>query len=186
MVKLLTNRVHGGRFTQQIKDQFTELTRKAMKDYVRERVNERLKSALDTDKSEPQDTPRAATQKNIEEEKIVENNGIETTEEELEGYRIIRAIGAELVDPERIAIRDAKSYCAILLDDNNRRPICRLHFGKKKMSITIFAPDNESRFDLEKVIHIYQHRALIQDAIGQYETNSDTDILSDILSGHPS
>ena len=52
-----------------------------------------------------------------------DNNGIETTTEELEGFQIIRAIGAELVDPERIAIRDAKSYCAILLDDNNRRPM---------------------------------------------------------------
>ena len=173
IVKLLTGRVYNGRFTQQIRDQFTELTQRAMKDYVRERVNERLKTALDTDKSEevsvPQETESAAKQ--VQE---LESDGIETTPEELEGHRIIRAIGAEFVDPERIAIRDAKSYCAILLDDNNRRPICRLHFGKTKMAITIFAPDNESKFDLEKVINIYQHRTLIQSAITQYDKKQDT------------
>ena len=173
MVKLLTNRVHGGRFTAQIKDQFTELTHKAMKDYVRERVNERLKSALDTDNPEKQTESNEITQEPVIDTKV-DNDGIETTAEELEGFRIIRAIGAELVDPERIAIRDAKSYCAILLDDNNRRPICRLHFGKTKMSISIFSPDNETRFDLEKVIHIYQHRVLTQEAISQYEEAKET------------
>lgn len=103
MVRLLTNRVYGGRFTHQIKDQFTELTQRAMKDYVRERVNERLKSALDTDKSEEVESQdNVAT---LETESQPGNDGIETTVEELEGFRIIRAIGAELVDPERIAIR---------------------------------------------------------------------------------
>ena len=97
-----------------------------------------------------------------------EGDGIETTPEELEGFRIIQAIGAELIEPERIAMRDAKSYCAILLDDNNRRPICRLHFGKTKKSITVFTPENESKIDLDKVVHLYHHRALIQDAIRQY------------------
>lgn len=167
IVKLLTSRVYSGRFTQQVRDQFTELTHRAMRDYVRERVNERLKTALDTDKSD-----RIAPQTSSEEAHQAEhpeNNGIETTQEELECYRIIQAIGAELLDPERIVIRDAKSYCAILLDNNNRRPICRLHFGKTKMSITIFTPENESRFDIEKVIHTYQHRTLIQNAIKQYQ-----------------
>jgi len=132
MVKLLTNRVYNGNFTQQIRDQFTELTHRAMRDYVRERVNERLKTALETDKNEHAPSAEATQTQQIE------NDGIETTIEELESYRIIQAIGVELVDidPERIAIRDAKSYCSIFLDDNKKHPICRLHFGKNKMSIT--------------------------------------------------
>jgi hypothetical protein len=145
-----------------------------MKDYVRERVNERLKTALDTDKHEhPQPTDQLAEPP---QEQEAVNDGIETTADELNAYRIIQAIGAELVDPERIAIRDAKSYCAILLDDNNRRPICRLHFGKTKMSITVFAPDNESKFDIEKVVHIYQHRELIQQAIAQYDKKTESSV----------
>lgn len=169
LIKLLTSRVYNGRFTQQIKDQFTELTQRAMRDFIRDRVNDRLKDALDTDRPAhiaPEASGGSGAANDIP---SADGDGIETTTDELEAYRIIRAIGAELVDPERIVVRDAKSYCAILLDDNNRRPICRLHFGKTKMAITVFAPDNESRLDLEKVIHIYQHRALIQAAISQYE-----------------
>jgi hypothetical protein len=172
LVKLFTSRVYGGRYTQQVKEQFTDLTHRAMKDYVRERVNERLKTALETDKHEhPQSTDQLAEPP---QEQEAVNDGIETTADELNAYRIIQAIGAELVDPERITIRDAKSYCAILLDDNNRRPICRLHFGKTKMSITAFAPDNELKFDIKKVVHIYQHRELIQQAIAQYNKKPES------------
>jgi hypothetical protein len=42
LVKLLTKRVYNGIFVQQIRDQFTELTQRAMRDYVRERVNRPL------------------------------------------------------------------------------------------------------------------------------------------------
>ncbi len=166
LVKLLTSRVYDGRFTHQIRDQFTELAQRAMRDFIRERVNERLKTALDTDKPDHQTVQEDSETTSVE---TTAEKGIETTAEEWEGFRIIQAIGAELIDPERIAIRDAKSYCAILLDDNNRRPICRLHFGKTKMSVTIFAPDNESRFDIEKVHHLYRYKSLILSAIGQYE-----------------
>jgi predicted type IV restriction endonuclease len=167
LVKLLTKRVYNGIFTQQVREQFTDLTQRAMRDYVRERINERLKSALDTDKVIPID-PLPIPEELMQTEQL-ENGGIETTPEEVEGYRIIQAIGAEIIDSERIAMRDAKSYCAILLDDNNRRPICRFHFGKTRMSVTIFTPENEVRLDIEKVSHLYKHKSLLQDAIRQYD-----------------
>lgn len=53
---------------------------------------------------------------------------IETTAEELEAFYIVRAIMRDVVDVKRIAMRDIKTYCGILLDDNNQQPICRLHF----------------------------------------------------------
>lgn len=172
LVRLLTARVYPGRFTQQVKEQFTDLARRAMRDYVRDRVNERLKTALDTDKHERViEVPDSGTGPDPVAPPAVDDNGIETTPEEWEAYRIIQAIGAELVDPVRIAMRDAKSYCAILLDDNNRRPICRLHFGKTKMAVQIFAPENESRFDIQKVMELYQHKGAILDAIRQYGIN---------------
>jgi len=166
-IKLLTSRVYDGRYTQQIKDQFSDLVKKAMREFVREKINDRLKNALDTDKHE------AGVDEGVglgaEGTMSSNDGGIVTTPEEWEGYRIVQAIGAEIVDPERIFMRDAKSYCAILLDDNNRRPICRFHFGKNKMAITIFVPNNEQKFDLEKVIGIYKFSGMIRDSIGQYE-----------------
>ncbi len=37
---------------------------------------------------------------------------------EIDGFNIVRAICSKFVAPERVVMRDAKSYCAILLDDN--------------------------------------------------------------------
>jgi len=160
LVRLLTSRVYPGRITQQIREQFTGLCQRAMRDYVREQVNDRLKSALE---------PETAAEETLQPAQArSQDDGIETTPEEWEAYRIIQAIGAELVEPERIVIRDAKSYCAILFDDNNRRPICRLHFGKTKMSTRVFHPDGDRHIPLDKVPSLYQYKEDIQAAIRQY------------------
>lgn len=166
LVKLWTGRVYSGRLTSQVREQFTGLTQQAMKDYIRGRINERLQSALNNQQDEVESAPPVEVSQQVEE---IDDDGIETTPEEIEAYRIIQAIAAELVDPERIVLRDAKSYCAILLDDNNRRPISRLFFGKNRMSLEIFSPDNRDRIDIEKVMNIYQYRKLVLDAIRSYD-----------------
>ena len=60
---------------------------------------------------------------------IVPEEAVITTPEELSGYHIVQAIASRLVDPKRIVIRDSKSYCAILLDDNNRKTFARMWFN---------------------------------------------------------
>lgn len=165
LVRLLTARVYEGRFTQQIKEEFSLLTQNALRDFIRERINERLQSALDTGKPE-----QSSTQ---DEQAPLEDDGIETTAEEMEAFRIIQAIGAEVTDAERIFIRDAKSYCAILLDNNNRKPICRLHFGKTRMAVSIFTPNGETRIDIERLSQLYGYKKNIQDAILQYDRRNE-------------
>lgn len=137
LVRLLTARVYSGRFTQPIKEQFTELTHKALRDFIRTRVNERLKNALaDT---EPTDSPETPKENPIDVAPSNEvDDGIETTPEEMEAFRIIQAVGSEIIDPTRIFMRDAKAYCAILWEDNNRKPICRVTVpaSNEKMSVS--------------------------------------------------
>jgi hypothetical protein len=41
----------------------------------------------------------------------------------------------------QVVQRDAKSYMAVLLDDNNRKPIARLYFNRKQKYIGIFDVD---------------------------------------------
>ena len=67
--------------------------------------------------------------KNVYENGFVEDEDIVTTPEELEGFHIVRAVLSDVVDPSRIAIRDRKSYCAVLFDDNSNYTICRLYFN---------------------------------------------------------
>jgi hypothetical protein len=81
-------------------------------------VNERLTSAL-----------TASNPAEEEEDSGAREEATFTTEEEIAGFNIVRAIAAKAVDPKRVVMRDAKSYCAVLLDDNNRKTIARMHFN---------------------------------------------------------
>jgi hypothetical protein len=128
-VKLLTSDFIGNkRFTPTIKDQFTLITKHAAEILISDRINERLKGAMTPD------FPSTKI-KETEIKELAETSNelqIETTLEEIEGLHSIRAILRTLVNPKRIVMRDAQSYCAILLDDNNRKPLCRLRFNNSK------------------------------------------------------
>jgi hypothetical protein len=71
----------------------------------------------------------------------------------------VRAILRGLVNPQRIVMRDAQSYCAVLLDDNNRKPICRLRFNNtQKLRIGLFNEKKEEVIvSLESLYDIFNH-----------------------------
>ncbi len=50
----------------------------------------------------------------------------------------MQAILRKRISAERVVMRDAKSYCAMLLDDNNRKPICRFWLEGKAWYIGLF------------------------------------------------
>jgi hypothetical protein len=71
------------------------------------------------------------------------------------------------VKPERIAHRDQKSYFAVLLDDNNRKPIARLWFnGKKQKYLGLFDEHKvETKHPIDSLDHIYQYAAEIRETV---------------------
>jgi hypothetical protein len=130
-VKLFAKKVYPSAITQKVLEQFTSITKKTCSILISDLISERLKTALhvEADKEEPLTEPI---------EPGVTNSQIVTTEEEIEAYMILKSILRKSVDVTRIIMRDAQSYCAILLDDNNRKPLCRFYFNGKKWSIGIF------------------------------------------------
>lgn len=172
LTKLLVARVYPGRMTQQVRDQFAELVPRAMRDFVRAAVNARLKSALEPERVPVQSAVTSPASPAPSDAAADRDDGIVTTEEEWEGYRVIRSIGAEVIDTDRLFMRDAKSYCAILCDDNNRRPVSRLFFTKTRMYAVFFTPEGEKRVDLQKVSDLYKHKAVVLDSIKQYATSA--------------
>jgi len=139
-VRFFARKAYPSSVTQKVLDQFTAITKKAFNLIVSDLINDRLKSALKTEiaKTEP------LTDVQEEEQEGKQENGIETTQEEIEGYLIVKSILRQKIDPQRIHLRDALSYCAILFDDNNRKPICRFYFNGKKKFIDI--PDDNKKF----------------------------------------
>lgn len=166
-VRLIIANIHSGVKTQQVIEHFTPLVKKSFSLLVSENINSRLKTALSD--QDTQDTQITEDTAHIDEE-LVDNKGIITTEEELEGFMIIKAIMREVVDVTRLVHRDTKSYFGILLDDNNRKPICRLHFnaGQKYIGV-IDIEKNETRHPIETLDDIYKFSDLIKAAINIYE-----------------
>lgn len=161
-VKLFAKRIYEGRLTQNVIDDLRGTIAKAFADFVNAKIDGTLKSAMH--RQEQQDE-----QEIIEEEQETDNNGIITTQEEIEGHLIIKAIAAKLIDPNRVAMRDAKSYCAILLDDNNRKTICRLHFNHSQWYIGIVKDKNETRHPIDNLNDLYKFSDEILNIISEYQ-----------------
>jgi hypothetical protein len=69
-----------------------------------------------------------------------------------------------------VAIRDRVSYCGILLDDNNRKPICRLHFNGAQKYIGLFDNDRkEERISIESLNDVYQYTDRLLATIALYD-----------------
>ena len=156
-IKFVASRVYEGAVTQKVRDLFAELTRKASAQFLNDQANDRLKSAISGAPAAVQaqaQTPVEPDSENPEDgaDKIV------TTEEEIEGFMIVKAIVRHVADVKRVAMRDNQSYCGVLLDDNNRKPICRLHFNRSQKYLGVFdAEKNETRIPINGVDDIYAH-----------------------------
>ncbi|MFT8181092.1 type I restriction endonuclease [Mycobacteroides chelonae] len=195
-VRFFVNRIYEGRTTQRILEQFRPLVAKALNQYVGDQVNSRLKTALGDDAPDPNRSTelvspptrayaavgQAVTAELPGEATDTADPDIVTTDEELEGFNIVRAIAVSEVGPERIHHRDGKSYFAILLDNNNRKPIIRLHLnGKSVKFVTTFEAGKDGiRRDIKSVVDIYTVAAEhIRKTIREYERGG-------ALSGPPS
>jgi hypothetical protein len=147
LIRLIAAQVTDGRLSAGIKAAIGKHIPNAFKAIIREKLNDRLTSAID---------------EGTDEEPVIASE-IETTADEIEGFQIVRAIASEVVDPSRVFMRDSKSYCAILLDDNNRKPIVRLHFNSDTSRYlgTFDSEKGEIRHSVDTTIDIYKHKAKI-------------------------
>ena len=94
-----------------------------------------------------------------------------TTEDEIEGFQIVKAILREVISADRIAPRDTQSYFGVLLDDNNRKPLCRLHLNGGKKYIELFhnGKDVGEKILINSLDDIYNHKAELQKTVDNYK-----------------
>jgi hypothetical protein len=161
-VKMMAKRVHEGMVTAAVRENTAKLLAGTISALVRDQVTERLSSALNAS------TPKIEDAEDAPEQSAEE---IFTTSEELSGFHIVQAIASKLVHPKRIVMRDAKSYCAILLDDNNRKSIARLHFNAMTAKyFGTFTGKDETRHVISDLTDIYQFAGKIEARIKELET----------------
>ena len=164
LVKLLAKKVYSGTFTQKILEQFTELVKVSISNHINDEISKRLNVAMKS----TMDTPSTPTQEIIEEPIVENNDKIVTTEEEIEAFYIVKSILRDHIASERISYRDAQTYFAIFIDNNNRKPVCRLYLAKKKV-IGLFDENKvESKHILNSIDDIYELKDQLIASIQKY------------------
>jgi len=153
MARFFASRLTDKKLRQNVIDDFKEYIQQSFAEVINDMVNEKINSI------------REKLTEDTSVDDIVQgdegsDDGIETTEQELEGFFIVKSILAEIVPVNRIVGRDTKSYYGILLDDNNRKWICRLRFNAKSNKyISIRSGESdENKFAIENTEDIYKYK----------------------------
>ena len=164
-VKYFLSKVYDGRATSKIVEQFSEIVKKSLNQFISDMISDRLKSALEKEEMSQS-----------EENNIPASEDDETTEEELEGFYIVKTILREKIKANRIQYKDTINYLAILLDGNTRKTICRLWLnGSKKYIGMIDETKKEIKNDINSVDDIYNFKESLLKIVQSYETNQEPD-----------
>lgn len=164
-IRFFLPHVYHGRGTAAVVEQFSSIVKKSLNQWLSDKVSSRLKSALDKEV----ESDKAEAQKIEEKIEETTKKNIETTEEELEGYMIVKGILRQRIDVSRVHYRDTQSYFGILLDDNNRKPICRLHFNGNKKYIEVFdAEKHGTRYEIDSLDDVYAYNDALLNTMDYY------------------
>ena len=173
-VKFIGKKVYDGMFTPKAIEQFTSLVKRAFGSFVNDLISDRLSAAI---KEEDATTGNKSETAIAQPEDVSETESkIITTEEELEGFYIVKSMLRNTLPAERITYRDALSYFAIFCDDNNRKPICRLYFNNpQNKSIRIWNGEEWLKHKIESLDEIYDYQSELVNASSKYvEQNNNT------------
>lgn len=169
-VKHFAKQVYPSVVTAKVLEQFTILTKKSIQQHISDLISERLKTAL----TKEDETSKVA--ENIDNPETTEDESkIVTTAEEMEAFLIVKTILRQQITSTRVAFRDAQSYFAILLDDNNRKTICRLYLnGNKKYIGTFDEQKKEIKSEILSLDDIFQHSKSLLTTVEQYDKSKET------------
>ncbi|MFL5664130.1 MAG: type I restriction endonuclease [Ktedonobacteraceae bacterium] len=170
-VKFLAAQVYSGKLTSTVRGQFTGITKRAFVQFINEHITERLRSAMGEPSLAAEATSETDNPDDNQSGAVTPEsaNRVVTTSDELQAYYIVKAIVCAVIDAERIVYRDTQNYFGILCDDNNRKPICRLHFNGKQKYINIMDTNkNEERIPIGNLNEIYKLADQLRAAAGSY------------------
>lgn len=164
-VRFFGKQIYDGTMTKAVVEMLRPAIQSALDEVIRNRIQDRLNVTFGKDAPLPENTEKPTPAADP-----AGSPEVVTTEDEAQAFMIVRAIGSKLAPVGRITMRDAQSYCSIFMDDNNRKPICRLYFNRKNSkSIGIFNPDKtETKHQIEDLADIFKHADAIEAAVKAY------------------
>lgn len=154
-VRYIGKQVYDGVFSSKVVEQFAPLVKRTISGYINDIISDRLTAAIKDEapsQTEEQEKPK-----------------IETTEEELEAFYIIKSILRKFVPARRVTYRAAQTYFAVFMDNNNRRTVCRLYLAEKSKEIA-FLDSNKKEVchKMETIDDLYLFEEELKNAALKY------------------
>lgn len=171
--KHFTKLVYDGTVTQKVLDKFRGYVRHTFAQYINDVISERLQLASAA-QAEAASEQSIDTNQNTDAQPEPDTSAkLMTTQEELEGFIVVRSLLHGTVDLKRIAYRDQQSYFSVLLDDNNRKPICKLWYNGSKKYLGIFdANKTETKHLIQGNDDLFNFADQLKSAVSVYLNNS--------------
>lgn len=167
LVRLFAKQVYEGMITSKVLEQFIDLTKRSFKQVINDMITDRFKTAINKQKQESEES-----EKSTDSEPEVETPLIVTTDEEKEAFFIAKAILRKVIDVNRVYERDTQSYYNILLDNNVRKPICRVYLNTSNKYLGTFDENKkETKHLIENLDDIYKYENEICAIIKKYDEN---------------
>jgi len=168
-IKFISKDVYKGKkFTENVNQVFKEIVVKSIKEVISDMVTERLQKAIKVEAQKAEENVEVKMAVIAEEN----NNKIETTDEEILSYHIIRAILAtEVPDLSRVTYKDGVHYFSINIDGSKKKLICRLGLNEnnKWMEINIKSDENSlEKIQLDSINDIYKYKDRIIECASKY------------------
>lgn len=162
-VKYFVSRVYEGRAVENVMIQFTEIVKKTVDQTFNDIVSERLMNAINQ-------TTQTANETIPETQSENDENKLTTTEDEMNGYYIVKSILRTKIDSSRIVFRDSQTYFSVILDDKRGKTICRLWLNSQsKRYIGLFDKDKkETKQEITSLDDIYKYSAELLATVDYY------------------
>jgi len=154
-----------GLYRKTKEERYTPYTQKALKEFIAEQVDSRLKTALAATSKKDESAPQSQVAAPVASEP-------KFTDNEYQAFYLVKVALMESISPERIFLRSlsGKGNSTIILDDSIRNPILRLNFNKpEKLSISIIGEDKKYNWiTIEKIDDILHHIDAIRGMAQRY------------------
>lgn len=173
-----------GKLVTRVIEMFRPIVKRAFAEHVSDQITKRLESvriAAEVPQLQAKVQTGVEGESAIPEAECSTEDSIVTCNTEEWAHIIVRTLLRGVIDPSRVVMRDQKSYCSVILDNNNRKPICRFfnfeHFEPgmenigKNAYVQILTKSNSEgeRFDLKFVDDIHPLGEKLVEAVMRHE-----------------
>lgn len=157
LVRFVATKIYGRNLTSHWMKKFTVYTKLALNEVIKDKVTQAANTLVSS--LEPGGLPGPSTEI------------VSPANQADESYYIIRTILREVVHPNRVTMRNFKNYFGILLDDNQRKPLCHLHFSDSQKYVVFFdtkttAPE---RVSIQNLYDLSEYSERLKASVERYD-----------------